>query len=153
MSSQKFSVRQICPGDDTAGAEELLIRFFREEAFTTPAGVIRSHCRIFADTETCGLFIAETPSSLGGVATVSMQYGIEFGWLGEMGDLYVLPAVRGLGIAHELVRAVEEFLRMRGVSAYQVTVTPRSKQVHRLKEFYLKLGFSQEGREILYRLL
>ena len=88
-----------------------------------------------------------------GIATVSMQYGIEFGWLGEMGDLYVLPNRRGIGIARKLVDAVEDFLKTRGAAGYQVTVTPHARQIHAMTDFYRKLGFKGEGREILHRQL
>jgi ribosomal protein S18 acetylase RimI-like enzyme len=145
------SVRQLGPKDETAAAEELLIRFFREEHFTTQADLIRRHCRHLATVDSCGLFVAEKAGDAVGVATVSMQYGIEFGWLGEMGDLYVLPASRGIGIARELIRAVEEFLKARGAAGYQVTLTPYAQSAHGMLEFYRKFGFAGEGREILYR--
>lgn len=151
MIAEQLTVRRIGPADDAAPAENLLVRFFREEAFTTPDDVIRQRCRILRDLETCALFVAETSAGPAGVATVSMQYGIEFGWLGEMGDLYVVPACRGQGIAQALVAAVEEFLRKRAAAGYQVTVVPHSRQAFRLTDFYRKLGFSEKGREILYR--
>jgi GNAT superfamily N-acetyltransferase len=145
-----FTVRRLRHGDDTRAAEELLIRFFREEAFSTPENIIRSHCREMLEVETCGLFIAEADGKPAGIATVSMQFGIEFGWLGEMGDLYVLPAHRGQGVARALIHGIEDFLQSRGASDYQVTLTTHS-QSQGLRDFYSKLGFAQEGREILYR--
>jgi GNAT superfamily N-acetyltransferase len=144
------TVRRLSKGDDTEAAEILLVQFFREEAFSTPESIIRSHCRKMAEVETCGLFLAEAAGEPSGVATVSMQFGIEFGWLGEMGDLYVLPARRRQGVARALVCGVEEFLRARGATGYQITLTQHA-QVHGLRAFYTKLGFAQEGREILYR--
>jgi GNAT superfamily N-acetyltransferase len=144
------TVRQLGKGDDTRAAEALLVRFFREEAFTTPESLICSHCRKMLEVETCGLFIADATGEPCGIATVSMQFGIEFGWLGELGDLYVVPARRGQGIAGALVQAVEGFLQARGAAGYQVTLTQHS-QKRGLKQFYSRLGFVQEGREILYR--
>ena len=146
------TTRRLGKGDNTQAAEELLVRFFREEAFSTPANVIRSHCRKMAEVETCGLFIADAAGKPSGVATVSMQFGIEFGWLGEMGDLYVLPTRRGQGVARALVLAVEDFLQRRGAAGCQVTLTQHSQR-YGLREFYSRLGFAQEGREILYRKL
>jgi GNAT superfamily N-acetyltransferase len=102
------------------------------------------------EIETCGLFIADAAGEPSGIATVSMQFGIEFGWLGEMGDLYVLPARRGQGIARALVHGVESFLQARGAAGYPVTLTQHS-QSHGLKQFYSRLGLAQEGRDILYR--
>ncbi|HEY7749775.1 MAG TPA: GNAT family N-acetyltransferase [Aestuariivirgaceae bacterium] len=129
----------------------MLIRFFREEAFSTPNTMIIQHCRALVQLGSCGLFIAESSGQAIGIATVSMQYGIEYGWLGEMDDLYVVPSHRGMGVARELVVAVETFLKQQGASGYQVTLTPHSEKTRGLREFYGKLGFSTEGREIFHR--
>jgi GNAT superfamily N-acetyltransferase len=147
-------VRQLRPGDDTAEAENLLVSFFREEGFVTPVHLIRSRCQQMLSLEICGLFLAETAEEgPAGVATVSLNFGIEYGWLGEMGDLYVVPACRGRGIARALVQSVESYLRSRGASGYQVTVTPHARRTYGLERLYIRLGFAAEGREILFRQL
>jgi hypothetical protein len=48
---------------------------------------------------------------------------------------------------------VEEFLRARGATGYQVTVTPYAEEHHGLADFYDKFGFAGEGRLILYKRL
>ena len=146
-------VRRLSPNDDLAAVEALLLRFFQEEGFTTPPHVIASHCRAMVGIDVCGLFAAYSGTEAVGVATVSLNYGIEFGWYGEMGDLYVLPAHRGRGASLALVAAVENFLRERGASGYQVTVTAYAEQHHGLTEYYLSRGFVDEGRRIMSRLL
>jgi aminoglycoside 6'-N-acetyltransferase I len=146
-------VRQLGANDDTAPAEELLIRFFREEAFTTPESTIRQRCKQFVELDTCGLFMASAADDAAGLATVSLQFGIEFGWLGEMDDLYVMPQFRRQGIARALVGAVAQFVRMRGGTGCQITLTPHSREARNLLPFYVKMGFEQGGREILYRQL
>jgi hypothetical protein len=70
-----LKVCQLGKGDDTKAAEELLIKFFRKEAFGTPESVIRNHCCRMLKVETCGLFIAEADGKLldaakGGLSTV-----------------------------------------------------------------------------------
>lgn len=151
MTAVAFSYRRIRSSDDTCEAEDLLIRFFREEGFDTPPQTIRANCRTLAEQESCALFVAETGHSPVGVATISLNFGIEYGWLGEMGDLYVLPEFRSRGVARGLVFEVEKFLSSRGASGYQVTVTPYARRAHALQHFYAKLGFGAEGREILYK--
>jgi len=148
-----FSVRRLQADDDVAAAAGLLIRFFREEAFDTPDEVIRANTARMAGIETCGLFICEAQGIAIGVATISLEFGIEFGWSGEMGDLYVLPEWRGRGVSQALVGAVEVLLRERGATGYQVTVTPYAEETHGLQSYYRKLGFSSEGRLILYKRL
>ena len=134
-------------------AGDLLIRFFREESFDTPDDVVRANTKRMADIDACGLFLCESESRAIGVATISVEFGIEYGWSGEMGDLYVLPEWRGQGVSQALVDAVEAFLKGRGAAGYQVTVTPYAEDAHGLQAYYRKLGFSSEGRLILYKKL
>jgi GNAT superfamily N-acetyltransferase len=149
----RSSIRRLQAGDDIGAAADLLIRFFREEGFDTPDETIRSNTSRMAGLEACGLFVAEADAQAIGVATISMEFGIEFGWSGEMGDLYVLPEWRGRGISQALVAAVEAFLTQRGATGYQVTVTPFAEEAHGLQGYYRKLGFASEGRLILYKKL
>ena len=142
-------VRRLGGSDELTAAADLLIRFFREEQFDTPDATIRRNTATLAGLDTCGLFIAQAEGRTIGVATVSLEFGIEFGWGAEMGDLYVLPEWRGRGLARRLVLAIEDFLKDRGARVYQVTVTPSAQDTHDLKAFYDGLGFGGEGRLIL----
>lgn len=146
-------IRRLAGADDLTEACDLLIRFFREEGFDTPDEVIRRHTAIMAGLDNCGLFIAEILGKAIGVATISLEFGIEFGWGAEMGDLYVLPEWRGKGLSRQLVLAIEDFLKGRGASVYQVTVTPYAQEAHDLTRFYDRLGFDSEGRFILAKKL
>lgn len=146
-------VRRLGGGDDLTDAADLLIRFFREEQFDTPDATIRRNTATLAGLDTCGLFTAEAEGDTIGVATVSLEFGIEFGWGAEMGDLYVLPDWRGKGVSRRLVQAIEAFLTERGATFYQVTVTPYAQDAHDLGKFYEGLGFASEGRLILAKKL
>jgi GNAT superfamily N-acetyltransferase len=146
-------VRQLTSADNLDAAIELLQRFFREEGFDTPDDVIAANTMRMASLDVCGLFVVIADNRTIGVATVSMDFGIEFGWSAEMGDLYVLPEARGKGVSVQLVRAVEDFLLSKGATGYQVTVTPYASEQHDLTKFYERLGFDAEGRLILYRRL
>ncbi|MGE0007379.1 MAG: GNAT family N-acetyltransferase [Parvibaculaceae bacterium] len=148
-----LSIRRLAGGDDLGEACDLLIRFFREEGFDTPDEVIRRHTTVMAGLDNCGLFVAVSAGRAVGVATISLEFGIEYGWGGEMGDLYVLPEWRGKGLSRRLVLAVEDFLRQRGAGFYQVTVTPHAQEAHDLKAFYDRLGFGSGGRLILAKKL
>jgi GNAT superfamily N-acetyltransferase len=87
------------------------------------------------------------------VATVSLEFGIEYGWSAEMGDLYVVPAWRGRGVSRALIGGIEDFLRRKRASGYQVTVTPIAEALHGMRQYYQALGFEDDGRVILYRKL
>lgn len=146
-------VRRLTAGDDLTAATKLLQQFFSEEDFSTPPNIIAQRVVLLAGLDTCGLFVAVENGDSVGVATVSMEFGIEFGWWAEMGDLYVLPEGRGRGVAGALVAAIEEFITARGAAGYQVTVTPAGDSHHGLMGYYRKLGFDGDGRLLLFKTL
>ncbi len=106
-----------------------------------------------AGLDICLILLAESDGEAVGVATVSTDFGIEYGWSAEIGDLYVHPDHRGRGISRQLILAAEAWMRKRGVSTYFVTVTPFSEEHHGLRQFYARLGFLDEGRSILAKAL
>ena len=71
---------------------------------------------------------------------------IEWGRLGEIGDLYVLPERRRRGLARQLVAGGKDWCRARGCSAVSVTIARAGEQRERLSRFYARLGFAQTGR-------
>jgi len=146
-------IRRLGSTDHLIEAADLLIRFFREEQFDTPDHVIRRNAATMAGLDNCGLFIAESDGRAIAVATVSLEFGIEFGWGAEMGDLYVLPEWRGKGVSRQLVSAIENFIIERGVTTYQITLTPYAQDARDLKAFYARMGFDGEGRLILAKKL
>lgn len=146
-----MKLRRLTADDDLTAATYLLQRFFAEEGFTTPPAVIAERVQMLAGLDTCLLITAESDDTVVGVATASMEFGIEFGWWAEMGDLYVLPDARGLGVAKLLVDGIEDWLRSRGVAGYQVTVTPDGEDHHGLSAYYRKLGFAGDGRLLLFK--
>ena len=144
-----ITVRRLEREDDPSDAARLIQRFFAEEHFPTSPQVIAARTAAMLEIQSCGMFAAMNGIEMIGIATVSLDFGIEFGWSAEMGDLYVLAEWRGRGIARQLINAIESFLRARGVREYRVTVTPYGQASHDLKGYYARLGFAGEGRLIL----
>jgi GNAT superfamily N-acetyltransferase len=143
------AVRRLTAGDDSSAAADLLVRFFAEEGFDTTADIITRRTAEMSAIDAWGLFVAEITGTAVGVATISLEFGIEFGWSAEIGDLYVLPDWRGKGVSRALISAIETFLAERGASGYQVTVTSFGQQHNDLRSYYAKLGFGADGRLIL----
>lgn len=148
-----MNVRRLRAGDDLTAAVALLVRFFADEGFIADAARIARHAQVMAGLETCGLFVGEAAGEAVAVASVSLEFGIEFGWWAEMGDLYVVPQARGHGWSRRMTDAVESFLREKGAAGYQVTVTPYGETAHGLRDYYLNLGFAGDGRVILMKTL
>jgi ribosomal protein S18 acetylase RimI-like enzyme len=149
----QFSIRRLMAADPTAAAADLLFAFFREEGFPGSRETIEAHTREMLRLDVCAVFLAEQGEIAVGIATVSLEFGIEYGWSAEMGDLYIAPDWRGRGVARRLTAAVEAYLQDRGIAGYQVTVAPTGEARDRLGAFYRRLGFKDEGRGILWRSL
>jgi GNAT superfamily N-acetyltransferase len=131
----------------TRGAAiELLVRFFREEGFATPPWQIAENLdRMLADMS-CWCALAVNDSGAQAIITVSTTLYIEWGRLGEIGDLYVQPEHRRLGLARRLVEHAKAWCSAQGCSAVTVTITQPGEQRYQLGQFYARLGFEQTGR-------
>ncbi len=79
------------------------------------------------------------------VITVSTVLYVEWGRLGETGDLYVVPQYRG-GLARRLIAHAKDWCSARGCSAVSLTIAPTDERRDRLSQFYARLGFAQTGR-------
>jgi GNAT superfamily N-acetyltransferase len=129
---------------DTAVA--LLTRFFAEEGFTTPPVRIAANFdRMLADASYLCAVAVDVGAPIA-VITVSTVLYVEWGRLGEIGDLYVRPEHRRRGVARQLVEYAKAWCREKSCSAVSVTITPIGEQRHRLSRFYAGIGFEPSGR-------
>ncbi len=127
-------------------AAALLVRFFREEGFTTPPQLIADNLERMLSDPGCWCALAIADGAAQAVITVSTVLYVEWGRLGEIGDLYVLPQYRRRGVARLLVERAKDWCRAQGCSAVAVTITPIGEQHYRLSGFYARLGFELSGR-------
>jgi len=136
------------PRDDAGAAARLLKAFFAEEGFFTPANEIEANLRTMLDLDVCRVLAARIGGETVAVATLSFDFGIEFGWSAEIGDLYVAPQARGQGLARALVEACKDLARNKGATYLYVTVTAHGAD-QGLNAFYDRLGFLDERRFLL----
>jgi GNAT superfamily N-acetyltransferase len=137
---------QVVSAETRDTAAELLARFFREEGFATPPPRIAENLdRMLADPS-CWCALAFEDGAARAVVTVSTTLYVEWGRLGEIGDLYVLPAHRRRGLARRLVEHAMAWCRTNGCAAVSITITPLGERRHQLSQFYARLGFEQTGR-------
>jgi GNAT superfamily N-acetyltransferase len=131
----------------TRGAAiELLVRFFREEGFATPPSRIEENLERMLTDPSCWCSLAVRDGTAHAVITVSTVRYVEWGRLGEIGDLYVLPEHRRRGLGRRLIERAKDWCRAQGCTAIAVTITPLGEQRHGLSRFYATLGFEQTGR-------
>jgi GNAT superfamily N-acetyltransferase len=144
---------QAVTAETFAAAVDLLARFFREEGFTTPPAKIAENLGRMLVDHSCWCALAIEHGAPLGVVTVSTTLYVEWGRLGEIGDLYVLAEHRKRGLARRLVEAAMAWCREQLCSAVSVTVTPIGESRHGLGEFYVRLGFAPSGRASMTALL
>jgi GNAT superfamily N-acetyltransferase len=75
--------------------------------------------------------------------TVTTMLYVEWGRLGEIGDLYVLPEQRRRGVASALINAAAAWCAEQECSAISVVVTSLGQMRHALLSFYRKQGFAR----------
>ena len=147
-----MKIQPVTP-QSAAAAVELLARFFVEEGFSTPRSRIARNLQDMLADGSCWAALASEDDTMVGVITVSTMRYVEWGLLGEIGDLYVMPGYRGRGIAAMLVAVSLDWCRGKGCSAVSVTITPEGEEKHALSGFYARLGFAATGRTIMSHLL
>ena len=134
-------------------AVELLHDFFKESGFPGDrASISRNLREMLMDPHHWAALIHDGGREAGVVTVTTMLY-VEWGRLGEIGDLYVLPAARRRGLAKRLVDAALDWCRAHGCSAVSVVVTENGEIRDGLGEFYKRLGFGATGRRIYTRRL
>ena len=130
----------------------LLHGFFQEEGFPGDRSIIAANLDRMRRDDNHWVAVALNKGHFVGIVTVTSMLYIEWGRLGEIGDLYVLPEARGNGIARRLVQAAIDWCRARGCSAVEVITTPMGEAAYGLSNFYSRLGFAATGRIPLLRL-
>jgi GNAT superfamily N-acetyltransferase len=144
-------IRPVAGEDDLEAACQLLQQFFREEQFDTPPEMVATHARrMYELRDHCLMLVAWADDLPVAVATLSMNFGIEFGWQAEIGDLYVVPSARGQGLASHLVEECIAWARGKGARSLAVTVTTHGAD-QGLDRFYRALDFQGDGRRVLLR--
>src|SRR6516165_7770753 len=96
-------------------AIELLERFFREEEFATPLSRIAENFDRTLVDPFCWSALAVDGETAQAVITVSTVLYVEWGRLGEIGDLYVLTEHRRKGLARRLVEHAKVWCRTQAV--------------------------------------
>lgn len=146
----RIQVESVAPATLGAAAD-LLSRFFREEGFGTPPDrVLENAGRLAADPHHW-IGLAWLEAAPVGVVTVTTALYVEWGRLGEIGDLYIVPERRRQGVARALLEAAERRCAGLGCSSLSVVVTRDGEARHGLHAFYARQGFVGDGRQVLTR--
>lgn len=132
-------------------AVRLLARFFAEEDFSTPEEHLAAHLDLMLKDKSCWVAVAIERGEAVAIVTVTTMLYVEWGRLGEIADLYVLPQNRRRGIGTQMATRAAAWCRELGCSAISVVMTSQGDLLHGLSTFYRGLAFEPLGRTILYR--
>jgi len=128
-------------------AVDILSRFFREEGFAGDRRYIQKNVDLMLEEGNL-VALAWYEGEVAGVATGSSGVFVEWGKQVEIGDLYVAPDFRNLGIARALIEYAFDWCRKIGATSAVVETTEEGRSLHGLKEFYSQFGFKDDQRVI-----
>jgi GNAT superfamily N-acetyltransferase len=131
---------------------ELATAFYIEDGFTTPVSQLGENLLVLLDSESARVAVAcGEDDEIVGFAITTLSFGLEYGLLAELEDLFVLPAHRRTGIGSALIDDSADWASSRGCRALELVVAPNGTNVDHLFNYYAHQGFTSEGRQILSR--
>jgi GNAT superfamily N-acetyltransferase len=131
---------------------DLATAFYAEDGFTTPVWQLRENLLVLLDSDSARVAVAcRQNDEVLGFAITTLSFGLEYGRLAELEDLFVLPAHRRSGIGSALINDSADWARSRGCRALELVVAPNGANVDHLLNYYARQGFTSEGRQILSR--
>lgn len=130
---------------------ELAVAFYAEGGFSTPISKLQKNLSVLLYSDDARIAIAGARGDTVGFAITTLGFGLEYGHVAEIEDLYVRPTHRRRGTATALVEDSAEWARSRGCSALEVVVAPNGNDVAGLLDFYARRGFTDESRKLLKR--
>jgi aminoglycoside 6'-N-acetyltransferase I len=131
---------------------ELATAFYIEDGFTTPVSQLGENLLVLLDSESARVAVAcGEDDEIVGFAITTLSFGLEYGLLAELEDLFVLPAHRRTGIGSALIDDSADWASSRGCRVLELVVAPNGTNVDHLFNYYAHQGFTSEGRQILSR--
>jgi aminoglycoside 6'-N-acetyltransferase I len=131
---------------------DLAAAFYVEEGFTTPVWQLRENILVLLDSDSARVAVAcGHNDEIVGFAITTLTFGLEYGRLAELEDLFVVPAHRRTGVGRALIDDSADWARSRGCRALELVVAPNGANVDHLFNYYAHQGFMNEGRQILSR--
>jgi GNAT superfamily N-acetyltransferase len=127
-------------------AADLLCRFFCEEGFVGDPEQVRANLGALRNDPHHWAAVCIMDGRIAGIVTVTTMLYVEWGRLGEIGDLYVVPEFRRKGLLVLWSRAAIHWCRSHRCSAVAVTITREGETRHSLSQFYARVGFTPNDR-------
>jgi aminoglycoside 6'-N-acetyltransferase I len=144
-------VRQAHPGE-LPTLLDLATAFYTEDGFTTPVWQLRENLLVLLDSDSARVAVAcGRDDEIVGFAITTLSFGLEYGRIAELEDLFVVPGQRRRGIGGVLIDDSAGWAKSRGCHALELVVAPTGSNVPQLFGYYARQGFTDEGRRLLSR--
>ncbi len=131
---------------------DLAAGFYVKGGFSTPISQLRENLLLILDSDSARVAVGcSHDDEIVGFAITTLSFGLEYGWLAELEDLFVLPAHRRSGVGSALIDDSAHWARSRGCRTLELVVAPNGTNVDHLFNYYARQGFTSAGRQILSR--
>jgi ribosomal protein S18 acetylase RimI-like enzyme len=131
---------------------DLATAFYTESGFATPIWQLRENLLVLLDSDSARVAVARGgDDEIVGFAITTFSFGLEYGRVAELEELFVVPAHRRSGIGRALIDDSADWARSRGCRAVELVVAPNGNNVDHLFNYYAHQGFTSEGRQVLSR--
>jgi aminoglycoside 6'-N-acetyltransferase I len=127
------------------------VALYAEDGFSTLRAKLGENLAVLVHSDDIRVMVVEQDGDIVGFASTTLGFGLEQGRVAELEDLYVRPAHRRGGIGCVLIDDSAAWARSVGCRALEVIVAPNGKNVTHLLGFYIRRGFTDEGRRLLAR--
>ena len=133
---------------DFARLLDLISEYYRYDGIAFDAKSVGPALRKLLRDESLGcIWTIHQNDTLAGYVILTFNYDLEFGGMqGIVTDLYLRAQHRGNGLGRKALECVEEYCRVRKISAIELQVEHANKSAQR---FYRKLGFHRLSRMVM----
>lgn len=144
------AIRRAAPSD-AATLLPLYAAFFAEDGVAFDALRHAETLAAMLADDRAALWVAGDDGTARGLVSATLSRGVEFGLSAEIEDLYVVPPLRGRGLARRLFETALAWAEARGAVEIGLVVTPEAEADQGLTRFYRRFGFEDSRRILMLR--
>ena len=136
---------------DLAAVLPLAVAFYAEDGFGTGEHTLRGNLSVLLASPAARVAVVQSGAELLGFAATTTTFGLEYGLVAELEDLFVVPTARHHGLGGRLIADSVAWAREQGCQRLEVIVAPNGHDVGHLFDYYLAHEFVDEGRRLIGR--
>lgn len=151
MSKPKIVYRRAAAAD-AARLLPMVEIFYAGDEYQTPREALSGHLTRMLAEPSSAIFLAEDGAGEAqGFCAALMGVGLEFGLTAQIESLYVAPKLRGKRVGSRLMASALQWCEGQGAGEVVAVIGPRGEPGRQLERLFLRLGFKQGQRRVMYR--